>query len=70
MPFQHERGKYPVGTVVRLKKTGEFAIIVDKAYLKDEKEFLNYYANIEGRADGRWALYDGDFELECLPPTT
>jgi hypothetical protein len=65
---RHERGQYPVGTIVRLKRTGEFAIIVDRSYLKDGKEFLNYLAKIEGRADGWWAIYDDDIELECLPP--
>ena len=60
-------GKYDVGTVVRLKKTGEFALITDVCYLMDRKNFLNYLGVIEGRGDGKYALYDADIELECLP---
>jgi hypothetical protein len=60
---------YPVGTVVRLKKTGEFARITHQDFLKDGKGFLNYRGVIEGRGEGHYALYHDDFELEALPPT-
>lgn len=56
---------YPLDTVVRLKKTGELAIIRSHTKLKDE--FLHYLGVIEGRGDGLWALYHQDIELECPP---
>jgi hypothetical protein len=59
---------FPVDTVVRLKKTGEFAIIKRVAFLNDEKSFLHYEGTIEGRGKGLYALYPDDIELECLPP--
>ncbi len=43
---------YRVGTVVRLKRTGEFAIIKVQSFLKDRKGFLNYLGIIEGRNEG------------------
>lgn len=57
---------YPVGTVVRLKKTGQFVLIVEQCFLKDAMNFLNYEGEIEGR-EGRYAIYHEDVELECLP---
>jgi len=59
---------YPLETVVRLKKTGELAMIRNRTMLKDE--FLHYLGVIEGRGDGLWALYHDDLELECLPSGT
>ncbi len=58
---------FPVDTVVRLKKTGQFAIIKQVFYLKDEKNFLHYLGQIEGRGNGLYAMYPDDIELECLP---
>lgn len=58
---------FEVDTVVRIKKTGQFAIIKQVSYLKDKKNFLNYLGVIEGRGDGLYALYHDDLELECLP---
>jgi hypothetical protein len=66
MPREEEI--YAVGTVVRIKMTGQFALITDLSYLKDKKNFLNYYGLIEGRGDGHYALYHDDLELESLPP--
>jgi hypothetical protein len=65
MPF----AKYPVNTIVRLRWTGEFARIVSLGLIMNRPEsFLNYYVEIEGRQpDSLWAMYEGDFELECLP---
>lgn len=57
---------YPVDTVVRLKKTGQLALITSHNYLMNYSNFLNYYASIEGR-EGTYALYHDDIELECLP---
>lgn len=59
---------YPEGTVVRLKKTGEFAIIKQVCYLRPElkKYFMHYLADIEGRG-GPFAVYHNDLELEVLP---
>lgn len=58
--------EYPIGTVVRIRKTGQFAIIRGHTYVMDGKSFLNYLGEIEGRA-GQYALYHGDIELECPP---
>lgn len=59
---------YPIETVVRLIKTGQMAIIKDRVFLKDEKNFLHYRALIEGRGEGLFAIYHSDVELEALPP--
>jgi hypothetical protein len=61
---------YPVGTVVRLKKTGQFAKITHQDFQFEGKGFLNYRGVIEGRGDRHYALYHDDIELEALPPTT
>lgn len=62
-------GKFEPGTVVRLKKTGEFALIHERVCLmKRPENFLHYMGIIEGRGPKPvWALYDDDLELECLP---
>lgn len=67
MPVRDE-DVYMAGTVVRLIRTGEFAIIRKRCFLRDDKYFLNYLGEIEGRQDGLYALYHEDIELECLPP--
>lgn len=65
-PKDHE--VFPVGTVVRLKKTGEFAIITHVDFRNGDRDFQNYRGTIEGRG-GPYALYHDDLELEALPPT-
>lgn len=57
---------YPIDTVVRLKKTGQFAIIKSHTFVYDGKGFLYYEGEIEGRL-GQYALYHQDLELEALP---
>jgi hypothetical protein len=62
---------YPPHTVVRLKKTGEFARIIKGKFLREEdpdnpRHFLHYLAYIEGRI-GMYALYHDDIDLEALP---
>jgi hypothetical protein len=57
---------YPVGTVVRIKKTGQFAIIRQVCFQFNGRGFLNYLAEIEGH-EGLYALYHDDVELEALP---
>jgi hypothetical protein len=60
-------GKIPVDSIVRLKKTGEFARIVGKNQLQNRPEsFLNYYMIIENKS-GIWCAFDDTIELECLP---
>jgi len=60
-------GTIPIGSVVRIKKTNEFALVIGKNQLMNNPEsFLNYYLEIEDR-QGVWAGYDADIELECLP---
>lgn len=59
---------YPLETVVRLHKTGQFAVIKDRVFLKDGRNFLHYRGIIEGR-EGLYALYHEEVDLEALPPT-
>jgi hypothetical protein len=59
--------QYPPDTIVRLKKTGEFAIIKSLTFLKDGKNFLNYLGEIEGRPSGNYALYHNEIEFEWPP---
>ena len=61
---------YPVGTVVRLRRTNEFCLIRKVFFLKNEQNFLHYLGIIEDRGNDLWALYPADIELECLPSTT
>jgi len=58
---------YPLGTVVRRKKTGEFAIIKKYTYQHEGRGFLNYLGHIEGKGGNLYALYHDDIDLECLP---
>ncbi|HYG19899.1 MAG TPA: hypothetical protein VD816_13270 [Ohtaekwangia sp.] len=68
MPVNDE-DTYPIDTVVRFKKTGLFAVIKQKTFLKDGRGFLNYLGVIEGRdPDEQYAIYHEDVELEALPP--
>jgi hypothetical protein len=57
---------YPIDTVVRLRKTGQFALIKQRTFLNSEN-FLNYLAMIEGRGDGLYCLFHEDIDLEALP---
>ncbi len=59
---------YPIDTVVRLKKTGEFAIIKQQTFLMDGRNFLHYLGVIEGRGDGLYCIIHNEVDLECLPP--
>jgi hypothetical protein len=58
---------YPPETVVRIKKTGEFAIIKNVVFMMAGNGFLHYEGIIEGKGDGRYALYHEDVEVEALP---
>lgn len=59
---------YPIGTVVRIIKTGEFALIKKQTFLMDGWLFLHYLGNIEGREEGAlYCLIHSDLDLECLP---
>lgn len=57
---------YSVGTIVRIRKTGEFAIIRKRLFLKESKKFFHYIGQIEG-TDRLRSLYHEDLELESLP---
>lgn len=55
---------YPINTAVRLRKTGEFAIIKKRTFLNSEN-FLNYLAVIEGRSERDLnAIYHEDVDPE------
>ena len=56
---------YPIGTIVRLKKTGQFARINNVTSLFNGKKFLHYTG--EKDREGQYAIYHRDIELECLP---
>lgn len=57
---------YPLDTVVRIKKTGQFALITFLSYLNGGN-FYYYLGKIEGRGEGNYTLFHDDIELECLP---
>jgi hypothetical protein len=57
---------FPVGTVVRIKKTGEFAIIRQVTFQKDGRGFLHYLGEIENK-QGLYCLIHDQVELEALP---
>jgi hypothetical protein len=57
---------YRIDTVIRIKKTNQFAIIRQHGFVKDGKRFLHYLGEIEGK-EGLYALYHDDIELEALP---
>jgi hypothetical protein len=58
---------YPLDTVVRIKRTGQFAMIKKQQFVKDGKGFLHYLARIEGRGDGLYCVFHDDVDLEVLP---
>jgi hypothetical protein len=60
---------FPVDSVVRLKETGQFAIIKRQSFQMNGQGFLNYEGEIEGR-NGLYCLIHDRIELECLPETT
>jgi hypothetical protein len=60
---------FPIGTVVRRRKTGEFALIKNYTFQHEGKGFLNYLGQIENKGDGIYAIYHEDIDLECLPVT-
>jgi hypothetical protein len=68
LKIENELGRVDLGSIVRLLKTNEKCVIVDKAYLKDNRSFLHYMGIIEGRqGKGAYAVYDGDFEFISPP---
>lgn len=58
---------YPEETVVRIIKTGQFALIKRKTFLKDGKGFLHYLAHIDGKGEGLYRVSHQEIELENLP---
>lgn len=57
---------YPEGTVVRIKKTGQLAIIKKRQFLKNGRNFMHYLAEIEER-EGLYCVFHEDIEVEALP---
>lgn len=66
MPHPKDHEVYPVDTVVRWKRTGQFALIKSHTFQQGNVGFLNYLGEIEGKV-GTYALYHDDLELECPP---
>lgn len=66
MPHPKDNEIYFLDTVVRLKKTGQFAIIRKYGWQSGGRGFLNYLAEIEGR-NGLFAIYHEDCDLEVGP---
>lgn len=70
MPHPKDSEIYPLETVVRIIKTGEFAIIKKHVFLFEERNFLHYLGHIEQRTtkeDHYFVLYHHEVELEALP---
>lgn len=68
MDYLKDEDVWPLDTIVRLKKTHEFARIVSHTWLRPEipRYFLHYSVEIEDRG-GPWCLLPGEADLECLP---
>jgi hypothetical protein len=60
---------YPVGTVVRIKRTNEFAIIKTHTFQHFGRGFLNYLVEKEGK-HGLYCAFHDDIEVEHLPPVS
>ena len=60
---------YPVGTVIRIKRSNEFAIIRTHTFQHLGKGFLNYLIEVECK-EGLYCAYHDDIELEHLPVRT
>jgi hypothetical protein len=63
VPFEEV---YPLDTIVRIRKTGLFARITHRTFLKDGRTFQHYLAEIDGR-EGNYCIFHQDVDLECLP---
>jgi hypothetical protein len=59
---------YPLDTVLRWKKTGEFVLVKKKGFQKDGRGFLHYLCQIDGKGPELYAIYHDEVDLECLPP--
>lgn len=57
---------YPIETVVRWKRTGEFGIIKKYTFQHEQKGFMNYLVLVEGK-EGLFCWFHDDVDLECLP---
>jgi len=57
---------YPIETVVRWKRTGEFGLVKSYTFQHDNKGFMNYLVEVEGR-EGLYCWFHDDVDLECLP---
>lgn len=68
MPIRNDSDAFPVGCVIKIKRTNEFAIIRKKTFQKDGKGFLNYLVEIEDK-QGLYCAFHNDIDLEHLPPT-
>lgn len=76
MPLQNSTPyPFPVGTVARIVKTrsdksqyeiNEFIIIRHLNYVKDQRGFLNYLVEVEGK-QGLYCCFHDQIELENLP---
>lgn len=65
MPHPKNSEIYPIGTTVAIIRGvifGKTAVITGHNFLKDGKNFLNYYGTIDGR-EGTFALYHEDLEV-------
>ena len=65
MPIS-ENEIYPIESVVRLKRTNEFAIIKKYTFQNGGKGFLNYLVQVEDR-QGLYCWFHYDIDLGHLP---
>lgn len=63
-PLDHE--VYPIGTVVRIIETGEFAVIKLQTFQMNGSGFLHYLGEIEGRT-GLYCIIHDRVDVECFP---
>lgn len=57
---------YPIDTVVRWKRTGEFGLIKKYTFQHEQRGFMNYLVQVEGK-EGLYCWFHDDIDLEHLP---
>lgn len=57
---------YPIDTVVRWKRTGEFGLIKSYTFQHEQRGFMNYLVEVEGK-QGLYCWFHDDIDLEHLP---
>ena len=57
---------YPIATMIRIRRTGEFAMVTKKTFMMEGRRIMTYLGKIEGRGDSLYALYHDDIFFRTL----